>query len=47
MNLITNAAQAMGERDEGGTDRGSRRAAKADDVEITVADDGPGIPAER
>ena len=45
MNLITNAAQAMGERDSGGTIRIAARK-QADDVEITVADDGPGIPAD-
>jgi signal transduction histidine kinase len=45
MNLISNAAQALGERDSGGTIRIAAHK-KADDVEITVADDGPGIPAE-
>ena len=45
MNLISNAAQAVGERDNGGTIRIAAQK-KADDVEITVADDGPGIPAE-
>ena len=43
MNLITNAAQAMGER--GGTI--VITAARAgDEVQITIADDGPGIPPE-
>jgi len=43
MNLLTNAAQALGERKEGGVIRiaTSRRDGKA---VITVADDGPGIP---
>jgi len=45
MNLISNAAQAVGERDNGGTIRIAAQK-KADDVEITVADDGPGIPAD-
>jgi two-component system NtrC family sensor kinase len=45
MNLISNAAQAVGERDNGGTIRIAARK-QADDVEITVADDGPGIPAD-
>ena len=45
MNLITNAAQAVGEREPGGTIR-IAAAARGDDVEITVSDDGPGIPAE-
>jgi signal transduction histidine kinase len=45
MNLITNAAQAVGERVPGGTIRVAA-AARADDVEITVSDDGPGIAAE-
>ncbi len=45
MNLITNAAQAVGEREPGGTIRVAV-AARADDVEITVSDDGPGIAAE-
>jgi len=45
MNLITNAAQAVGEREPGGTIRVAA-AARADDVEITVSDDGPGIAAE-
>ncbi len=43
MNLLTNAAQSMGER--GGT---IRIGARAEDgvVVVTVADEGPGIPAE-
>jgi signal transduction histidine kinase len=45
MNLISNAAQALGARDGGGTIRIAARK-QADDVEITVADDGPGIPAD-
>src|SRR5262249_13841148 len=45
MNLLTNAAQALGEHGRGGTIRiaTQRRDGKA---VITVADDGPGIPAE-
>src|SRR4029077_5352014 len=45
MNLISNAAQAVGTRDNGGTIRIAAHK-QADDVEITVADDGPGIPAD-
>ncbi|HEY4184957.1 MAG TPA: ATP-binding protein, partial [Polyangia bacterium] len=45
MNLITNAAQAVGGREQGGTVRIAAVARDAD-VEITVADDGPGIPPE-
>jgi signal transduction histidine kinase len=45
MNLISNAAQAVGTRDSGGTIRIAAQK-KADDVEIIVADDGPGIPAD-
>jgi signal transduction histidine kinase len=45
MNLITNAAQAVGDRERGGTIRVS--ADRRDDaVEITVSDDGPGIAPE-
>src|SRR4029078_2590187 len=45
MNLISNAAQAVGTRDSGGTIRIAAQK-KDDDGEITVADDGPGIPAD-
>jgi signal transduction histidine kinase len=45
MNLIANAAQAMGDREAGGTIR-IAAARRADDVEITVTDDGPGIPSD-
>ena len=45
MNLITNAAQAIGGREQGGTMRVAA-AARAGDVEITVSDDGPGIAAD-
>ncbi len=45
MNLITNAAQAIGARERGGTIR-IAVARAGDDVEITIADDGPGIPPE-
>ena len=45
MNLLTNAAQAIGDRARGGTIRVS--AARAgQEIEIAVADDGPGIPPE-
>jgi signal transduction histidine kinase len=43
MNLITNAAQAIGARERGGTIRVAVARA-GDDVEISIADDGPGIP---
>jgi signal transduction histidine kinase len=45
MNLLTNAAQALGERKDGGVIRiaTERKDGKA---VITVADDGPGIPPE-
>jgi signal transduction histidine kinase len=44
MNLVTNAAQAIGDRTQGGTIviTARRGAGQAD---ITVSDDGPGIPA--
>jgi signal transduction histidine kinase len=45
MNLITNAAQAVGERERGGTIR-LAATARGEDVEITVSDDGPGIAPE-
>jgi signal transduction histidine kinase len=52
MNLLTNAAQALGEKPDGGTIRitTERRppasAGQSEQVVITVADDGPGIPPE-
>jgi signal transduction histidine kinase len=45
MNLITNAAQAIGGRPKGGTIR-IEAAAREGAVEIAVSDDGPGIPPE-
>ncbi len=45
MNLITNAAQAIGERDRGGTIH-IAASGGGDEVEVTIADDGPGIPPE-
>jgi signal transduction histidine kinase len=45
MNLLTNAAQALGEKPEGGTIRLTTER-RGDRVVITVADDGPGIPPE-
>jgi signal transduction histidine kinase len=45
MNLITNAAQAIGTRERGGTIRVAVARA-GDEVEISIADDGPGIPPE-
>jgi signal transduction histidine kinase len=45
MNLITNAAQAVGDREQGGTIR-ITAAPRGAEVEITVADDGPGIPPD-
>ena len=45
MNLVTNAAQALGARAGGGTIRiGAVADPAADAVVLTVADDGPGIP---
>ena len=50
LNLIVNAAQAIQEqRDENTTELGEIRvatAAGAEHVSVTIADDGPGIPAE-
>ena len=47
MNLITNAAQAIGERERGGTIRiTAARRPEANEVEVSIADDGPGIPPE-
>jgi signal transduction histidine kinase len=45
MNLITNAAQAIGDRPNGGTIVVSVEP-RGDDVEIAISDDGPGIPPE-
>jgi signal transduction histidine kinase len=49
MNLITNAAQAIGDRARGGTIHiaaARHGGAGADEVEVTITDDGPGIPPE-
>jgi hypothetical protein len=46
MNLVTNAAQAIGDRPQGGTIRITARRRDDGMVEIMVADDGPGIPPE-
>jgi signal transduction histidine kinase len=45
MNLITNAAQAIGARERGGTIH-IAAAPHNGEVEVTLADDGPGIPPE-
>ena len=45
MNLVTNAAQAIGQRERGGTIRIAAVRA-GDEVEVTIADDGPGIPPD-
>jgi signal transduction histidine kinase len=45
MNLITNAAQAVGSREGGGTVRVAAGPSEGA-VEITVSDDGPGIPPD-
>lgn len=45
MNLLTNAAQALGDRGHGGTIRVTTERKDGKAV-ITVADDGPGIPSE-
>jgi signal transduction histidine kinase len=45
MNLVTNAAQAIGDRPQGGTIRIGVKAIDGE-AQISVADDGPGIPAE-
>jgi signal transduction histidine kinase len=45
MNLITNAAQAIGDRAEGGTIRIAARR-QGDQIDVSVADDGPGIAPE-
>ncbi len=45
MNLVTNAAQAIGEREGGGTIR-IVAVPRGGEVEVTVSDDGPGIAAD-
>jgi len=45
MNLLTNAAQAIGDRDGGGTIRIAARP-EGDMAVLTISDDGPGIPAQ-
>ncbi|HET6279516.1 MAG TPA: ATP-binding protein, partial [Polyangia bacterium] len=46
MNLVTNAAQAIGDRPQGGTIViTAKPLAGQEQADITVSDDGPGIPA--
>jgi two-component system NtrC family sensor kinase len=45
MNLLTNAAQALGESDKGGVIK-IQTGRRGDKVFVTVADDGPGIPKD-
>jgi signal transduction histidine kinase len=42
MNLITNAAQAIGDRPAGGTIRIAARR-EADEIDVSISDDGPGM----
>ena len=50
MNLVTNAAQAIGSRTGGGTIRiwagGGADGQTSETIDLTVSDDGPGIPPE-